>query len=465
MERLMQMELLSWLLCLVLFLVLVQALYSITRRSKKLPPGPPTIPIFGNLFQLGDRPHKSLAKLSKTHGDIMTLKLGQKTTIVVSSAAMAKEILQKHDASFSNRTIPDAIRALQHHQAGMPWMPVSTTWRHLRKICNLQIFTSQKLDANQSLRRTKVEQLVADVQRSCRVGEAVNIGQAAFKTTLSLISNTIFSFDLADSSDTAQEFREIIRATMEDLGKPNFGDYFPIIQSLDLQGIRRRMTIHFGKLMNLFDRVIDERLELRKMKDYDLFAGATETATSTFEWAMTELLRNPKALQEARKELNEGKLMEESDVARLPYLQAIVKETLRMHPPVPLLVPRKAGADIEIENFIVPKGAQVFVNAWAISRDPNFWEEPEEFLPERFMKSEMDVKGRDFGLIPFGGGRRICPGLPFAMRMLHLMLGRLIQTFDWKLEDGVTPETLDMDDSFGLVIQKAKPLRAIPIPI
>ncbi|OMO80994.1 Cytochrome P450 [Corchorus olitorius] len=264
------MDLLSWLLCLVFLLVLVQALYSITGRSKKLPPGPPTIPIFGNLFQLGDKPHKSLAKLAKTYGDIMTLKLGQKTTIVVSSAAMAKQILQKHDAVFSDRTIPDAFRALQHHQAGMAWLPISMpTWRHLRKICNLQIFTSQKLNANQYLRQRKVEQLVADVHHSCRVGEAVDIGQAAFRTTLNFMSNTIFSFDLADSVDqTAQEFREIVQAIKQELGKPNFGDYFPFLSNLDLQGIRHRMTIHFGKLMNLFDRLIDERLELRKMKDY-----------------------------------------------------------------------------------------------------------------------------------------------------------------------------------------------------
>ncbi|OMO75808.1 Cytochrome P450 [Corchorus olitorius] len=234
------MDFLSGLLCLVLFLVLVQALYSSKGRSKKLPPGPPTIPIFGNLFQLGDTPHRSFAKLANTHGDIMTLKLGHTTSIVISSAAMSKEILQKHDAVFSNRTIFDALRAHQHHQAGVGWMPVSTpTWRYLRKICNLQIFASQKLDANQHLRQRKVEQLIADVHRSCCVGEAVDIGQAAFKTTLNFMSNTIFSFNLADSSDqTAQEFREIVQAIKEEFGKPNFGDFFPFLRNLDLQGIR-----------------------------------------------------------------------------------------------------------------------------------------------------------------------------------------------------------------------------------
>ncbi|MBA0646630.1 hypothetical protein Goklo_014580 [Gossypium klotzschianum] len=431
-------------------------------RRAKLPPGPPPIPIFGNLFQLGDNPHKSLAKLASVHGDIMTLELGQITTIVFSSATMAEEILQKHDAVSCNRTVPDAIRALRHHEVGLPWMPVSTTWRNHRKICKLHIFASHRLDANQYLRRTKVEQLLADVRHSSRVGEAVEIRQGI----------------------------------LEELRKPNFGDYFPIA-NLDLQGNRRRMTIHLRKIMDLFDNVIDERVELRRMSEYVstndlldtllqlsqennqeldknqikhlilvLFTAATETTTSTIEWAMAELLHNPQALLEARRELKKiigkGNLVEESNVTCLPYLQAIVKETLRLHPPAPFLIPRKAEADIEVHNFVVPKGAQVFINAWVIGRDPNFWEEPDLFRPERFIRSEMDVKGKDFGLIPFGGGRRICPGLPLAMRMLHSMLGTLIHSFDWELEDGVAPENLNMDEKFHFVLQKAKPLRAIP---
>ncbi|TYH07102.1 hypothetical protein ES288_A08G206400v1 [Gossypium darwinii] len=462
------MDLLSWLMYLVSYVILFQALHAITRklgRRAKLPPGPPTIPIFGNLFQLGDNPHKSLAKLASVHGDIMTLKLGQITTVVFSSATMAKEILQKHDAVSCNRTVPDAIRALRHHEVGLPWMPASTTWRNHRKICNLHIFASHRLDANQYLRRTKVEQLLADVRHSSRIGEAVEIRQAAFKTTLSFMSNTIFSIDLSDSSQTSEEFREIVQGILEELRKPNFGDYFPIA-NLDLQGNRRRMTIHLRKIMDLFDNLIDERVELRRMSDYVLFIAATETTTSTIEWAMAELLHNPQALLEARRELKQiigkGNLVEESNVTCLPYLQAIVKETLRLHPPAPFLIPRKAEADIEVHNFVVPKGAQVFINAWVIGRDPNFWEEPDLFRPERFIRSETDVKGNDFGLIPFGGGRRICPGLPLAMRMLHSMLGTLIHSFDWELEDGVAPENLNMDEKFHFVLQKAQPLRSIP---
>ncbi|KAE8678509.1 Geraniol 8-hydroxylase [Hibiscus syriacus] len=492
------MDVLSSLLCFVLFVVLFQAFRRKSGRTDKLPPGPPPIPIFGNLFQLGDKPHKALAKLAKIHGDSMTLKLGQTTTIVISSATMAKEILQTHDAISCNRTIPDALHALQHHETGLPWMPVSTTWRNLRKICNLHIFSAHKLDANRYLRHSKIEQLLAGVRDSSRIGEAIDISTIVLKTMLNLMSNTIFSIDLADSSDTALEFGEIIEGIKKELGKPNFCDYFPtLLGNLDLQGIRRRMTNHFGKLMILFDDLIDKRLESRTMNDsistndlldillqiseddnqeldrnqikhliLDLFTAGTETTTSTLEWAMAELLHNPKTLLDARRELQQkigqGKMVDESDDTFLPYLQAIVKETLRLHPPVPFLLPRKAEADIEIHEFVVPKGAQVLINAWAIGRDPNCWDEPELFLPERLMRSEVDVKGRDFELIPFGGGRRICPGLPLAMRMLHLVLGTLIHSFDWELEDGVTPQNMNMDDAFGLVLQKARRLRVIP---
>jgi cytochrome P450 len=184
---------------------------------------------------------------------------------------------------------------------------------------------------------------------------------------------------------------------------------------------------------------------------------------------MAELLHKPETLSKAKAELEQGIFkgnpVQESDIPRLPYLQAIVKETLRLHPAAPFLLPRKAEADVEISGYIIPKGSQVLVNAWAIGRDPSSWDNAESFMPERFLGSEIDVKGRHFELIPFGGGRRTCPGLPLAIKMLHLMLGSLIQTFDWKLEDGVKPMDMNMDDKFGITLQRAYPLIAFPIPV
>ncbi|XP_062110631.1 geraniol 8-hydroxylase-like [Humulus lupulus] len=507
-------ELLSYFayLCLILW-VTIQAftfLFSRTtnNKNKRLPPGPKPYPIIGNLFDLDDKPHKSLAKLSHIHGPIMCLKLGRITTVVVSSSAMAKQVLQTHDQVFSNRTIPDSLRACDHHKHGLPWIPVSPSWRNLRKICNNHLFSGKALDANQNLRHQKVKELLAGVRTMAEAGEAVAIGIAAFKTSLNLLSTTFFSVDwenLPASDMGGIDLRETVWSIMEAAGKPNLADYFPVLQMVDPLGIRRDMTVHFQKMIDLFNGVIGQSLKLREVINspqkeesnmldillnhmenkenrenqllskttiehllLDLFAAGTDTTSSTLEWSMTELLKNPEAMSKAQAELNQvigkGNQVKESDIGRLPYLQAIIKEAFRLHPAIPLLLPRRAETDVEVCGYVVPKGAQVMVNAWAVSRDPKVWENPNEFIPERFLDSNVDVKGRHFEITPFGAGRRICPGLPLAVRMVHLMLGSLINSFDWKLEDGVEPETLSMDDKFGITLQKAKPLTAFATP-
>jgi len=185
---------------------------------------------------------------------------------------------------------------------------------------------------------------------------------------------------------------------------------------------------------------------------------------------MTELIRNPNKMATALSELVKlmqcsNKDIEERDIAQLPYLRAIIKETFRLHPPVPFLVPREAIDDVEVHGFVVPKNAQIFCNVWAMGRDPNIWSDPEKFMPERFLEVDIDYKGRYFDLIPFGTGRRNCPGLNIAHRMLHLTLGSLIHKFDWKLEGDMRAQDIDMEDKFGITLQKNVPLMAIPIKI
>ncbi|KAH9697121.1 cytochrome P450 family 76 subfamily C polypeptide 7 [Citrus sinensis] len=454
--------LISCILWLVFTLVWVMTLSFISSgKPKGLPPGPRPYPVIGNLLELGGKPHKSLAKLAKIHGPIMSLRLGQVTTVVISSPSMAKAILKEHDSLFCDRKVPESIlsQPYQHHEFSLVWLPVSPLWRSLRKICNMHIFTNQKLDANQDLRRKKIKDLLAYVEENCSA----------------------------------------VWGIMEEAGKPNLSDHFPLLKMLDLQGIRRRNTLYSGKMFEVLDRLIDQRLKQRQehgcsisteSKDTldtllniiqeksvefdtkhikhllaDLFIAGNDTTSITMEWAMAELLHNPKVLSKAKLELKQtvgkGRPIDESDIARLPYLQAVVKETFRLHPAVPLLIPRKASEGVEIASVTVPKGAQVFVNVWAIGRDENIWDNPHSFKPERFLGSDVDFKGQNFELIPFGAGRRICPGLPLAIRMLYLMLGSLINSFDWKLED----ESMDMKEKFGLTIQKAKPLRAVPIAI
>ncbi|XP_065858094.1 geraniol 8-hydroxylase-like [Euphorbia lathyris] len=471
---------------------LVSALHFFA-SSGRLPPGPFPLPIIGNLLQLGTKPHKSLAKLANIHGPIMSLKLGQITTVVISNATLAKETFQTHDLNLSDRSVPDAIHAQDHHLS-IEWLPLGAEWRNLRKICSSYIFANQKLDLNRELRRNKIQQLIADVEDSCREGKAVNIGEVAFRTMINTLSSSICSLDLTDSSsDRVREFKEVFRSIMDEVGKLNLSDYFPLLRKIDPQSIRRRTSVYFGKLLGIFDSVIDERIELRKKEGYIrcndvleillnlndegsssqmldrpslkhlfmvLFIAGTDTTSSTLEWAMSEFLRNPKTLSKAQLEIEraigKGRLVDETDIARLPYLQAIVKETLRLHPSVPLL-PRKAKTDMEMCGFIIPKGAQILVNVWAIGRDDSMWKDTNSFFPERFLELDIDVRGRNFELIPFGGGRRICPGLPLATRMLHLVLGSLINNFDWKIEEGCETKTLNMDDKFGFTLEKVIP--------
>ncbi|KAI3839097.1 hypothetical protein MKX03_011096, partial [Papaver bracteatum] len=233
----------------------------ITKSSiTNLPPGPVPLPIIGNLLQLGNKPHESLTQLGKVYGPLMSLKLGSLTTVVVSSPAMAKEILQKHDQSFSSRTILEAITAFDYHKVSMVWLPVSPRWHHLRKIIISHMSAIQKLD---SLKRQKLNDLVAYISRNASSSSVVDIGHVAFTTVLNLISNSLVSVDLGDfNSDST--FETALRDIVLEAGKPNISDYIPIISFMDVQGTKRRMRNYAGIMDDTFDKIIDQKLELVK---------------------------------------------------------------------------------------------------------------------------------------------------------------------------------------------------------
>nr|UXG91338.1 miltiradiene/abietatriene hydroxylase [Callicarpa americana] len=485
----------------LLFVVWATWFHFLRQRSgaAKLPPGPYPLPIIGNILQLSKTPHQSLAKLSKTYGPLMSLHLGSMYTIVVSSPEIAKEILQKHDQAFSSRTIPAAAQAHDHDKVSMAYLPVGNEWRKIRKICREQMFSTHRLEESQVLRQEKLQKLSDYLQKSCDRGRVVNIAEATFITTLNLMSATLFSIQVTDfDSDATQEFKKTFEDLTNIVAVPNFGDFFPFLKPMDLQGIQRKSEFYFGKMLGFIDDLINQRLQSRgasSLKKNDLletlldlsqgseyefisikvikhmfldllFAGSDTTA-STAEWAMTELLLNPEKMSKAKHELRtvigENKQVQESDISRLPYFQAVIKEVLRCHPPAPLLIPHKSDYDVQIRGYMIPKETQILVNVWALGREPSVWSNPNSFEPERFLDRKIDFRGQDFEFIPFGSGRRICPGLPLADRMLPIMVATLIHNFDWKLEPGVKPEQVDTTEKFGQALHKAVPLRAIPI--
>ncbi|KAF9592391.1 hypothetical protein IFM89_014642 [Coptis chinensis] len=441
------------------------------KNSGRLPPGPPGWPLIGNIFDLDAAAHHTLAKISNKYGPIVWLRLGAVNTMVVSSAEAAMDMFKNHDLSFAGRTTNEALRVHCYDEGSMALGQYGPYWRMLRRICTTELFTNSRINGTESLRMKCIDNMIRWIWDEAKITK---------------------------NPKDAEFFTSIAKA-IELGGRPNIADFFPFLRWLDPQGIKRKMRCDMAYTHKFAYGFVEERILERKngkkntKKDFldvlldfqgnqrdgepeniseknigimilELFAASTDTTTSTIEWALTELLRNPSIMRNVQAELDQVLVqnkMEEVDVGSLRYLQAVVKETLRLHPPVPLLIPRRAMDDTKFMGYSVPKDTQILVNVWAIGRDPVFWDDPLSFKPERFLSSNIDYKGRHFQFIPFGAGRRICVGMSLAHRTLHLALGSLIQSFEWALEDGVTPENMDMTERLGVALRKADPLKTV----
>ena len=205
----------------------------------------------------------------------------------------------------------------------------------------------------------------------------------------------------------------------------------------------------------------------------DAFLGGTESSAITIEWALAELINHPNIMNKAREEIDfvtgKTRLVEESDIANLPYIQAIVKETLRLHPTGPL-IPRESSQSCTINGYDIPERTRLLVNVWAIGRDPKCWEDPLEFKPERFLseegsgKGQLDVRGQNFLLLPFGSGKRQCPGVSLALHVVQTSLAAMIQCFEWKIDGKDGNALVDMEEGPGLTLPRAHHLMCVPTP-
>ncbi|XP_047971090.1 iridoid oxidase [Salvia hispanica] len=473
----------------------------------RLPPGPRPWPVVGNMFQLAgsaSAPHRSFAELASKHGAVMTLRLGSMTTVVISSDEAARAMFKQHDAVLAGRKIYESMKGDVANEGSLITAQYGPHWRTLRRLCTAEFFAAGPLDAMRGVRGRCVHQMVQCVRDSAAAGAEADVGRFFFVMAFNLIGNLMFSKDVLDSgSERGAKFFYHTGKTMEFAAKPNMADYFPVLRWADPQRIRRRTQFHVKRAFDVAGEFLRERMSERdqvveKKKDYldvlleyrgdgvegpavfsstiinvivfEMFTAGTDTTTSTLEWAMAELLHNPDALQKVQTELRTvigpGEKVEEEKLEELPYLKAVIKETLRLHPPLPFLVPHKAMESCKLLGFHIPKETQILVNTWAIGRDPKKWKDPHEFKPERFMDPNKapDYKGHHYEFIPFGSGRRMCPALPLAARVLPLALGSVLHSFDWVLGGGVKAAEMDMSERMGITLRKAVPLRAIPIP-
>ncbi|CAK9882913.1 unnamed protein product [Sphagnum jensenii] len=463
----------------------------------KRAPGPfPIWPLLGNLPLLHKLPHQVLYNLSKTYGDIMELKLGSICTIVISSPQMAIEVLKTHDQVFASRPLPIAAHSFSYGGLNVGWAPQGDYWRHLRKL-KVSKFLS-KLDASKNVRDEEISFLVHSIFEDCKDGKPTNMRTRLCNTSMNVMTRLSFGkryFGEGLSNEKNEEFQNIIMEQLVILGAFNISDFVPLVKSFDLQGFIPKLKQLRSKIDEFFDEIIQNRLKEKHsndIKDYldvmlsipetyglgdrlgdnvikaefnENLAAGTDTSAITTEWALAELLKHPKFMKKIQDELDDvvghDRVVNESDLPQLKYLQAVVKETFRLHPPTPLLLPRESIKACEINGYHIPPKTRTLVNIWAIHRDSSMYENPFDFNPERFVGTTVDLKGNDFQLLPFGSGRRMCPGLSIGLTIVQMELARLLHSFTWRLPNGENIQDIDMGEVFGLTTPKAIPLDVI----
>ncbi|KAL3818876.1 hypothetical protein ACJIZ3_004781 [Penstemon smallii] len=476
---------------------LLSFFHILKNKNKKLPPGPKGIPILGHLHLLGKNPHQNLHILSKKHGPIMYMKFGFIPHIIVSSPQAAQQFLKTHDLVFSSRPPHEACKHISYEQTNLSFAPYGHYWRNMRKLCTLELLSNLKINSFQHMRKEELNLLVDSIKRYAKERGVVNLSAKVSFLTAEMSCRMVFGRKYEDKDINEKGFRGVLQEVMKLAILPNLGDYFPVLRKFDFQGLTRRMKNVSGVIDDFFEKIIDEHvgdgINEERSKDFvdtmmdimksgktefqfdrrhvkavmlDMFAASADTSAATIEWTLTELIKNPKAMQRVQKELEQvvtlNKMVEESDLERLDYLNMVIKEALRLHPVAPLMLPHCSTEDCTINGYHIPKESRVIINAFAIGRDPKAWNEPEKFIPERFIGSNVDLRGQHFELLPFGSGRRSCPGMQLGLIVARLVVAQLVHCFDWELPNEMLAEELDMSEEFGLVITRACNLMVVP---
>ncbi|XP_062078754.1 cytochrome P450 71D11-like [Humulus lupulus] len=467
-----------------------------TKNSvSKLPPGPWRLPLVGNMHQLfGSLPHLKLRDFSKQHGPLMYLKIGQVPILIVSSSEYAKEVMRTHDVVFASRPRTLAAQIIAYNCTDIIFAPNGEYWRQLRKICTQELLSPARVQSFQPVREEELFNLVEGI--ASKVGSAINLTEMVKKSSYGITSRAAFGKKSRDHD----EFISIMEETIKAAGGFEFAEMFPSLSFLDWKSRPKFESIKL-RSSRILENIIQEHIKENEISAekggrhedlvdvllkfhnngdlgftitrdnikgviLDIFVAGGETSALSVDWAMVEMMRNPRVMRKAQDEVREvfGRKgsVDETSIDEMKYLKSVVKETLRLHPPAPLLLPRESREKCDINGYEIPMKTRVMVNVWAIGRDPKYWIEPENFLPERFLDSAIDFKGNNFEYIPFGAGRRICPGMSFGLINVELPLAYLLYHFDWKLPNGMKHENLDMTEFFGVTMRRKDDLYLIP---
>ncbi|KAM3751835.1 hypothetical protein ACB098_04G141100 [Castanea mollissima] len=416
--------------------------------KKNSPPSPSKLPIIGNLHQLGLQPHRSLQTLARRHGLLMLLHFRSVPVLVVSSADAAEEIMKTQDLKFVNWPKPSMFGKLMYNYKDVAMAPYGEYQRQMKSTLVLHLLSNKRVQSFHYVREEETSLMIEKFKQCYDSSSSVNLSEVFAKLTNDVICRVALGKKYGEG-EGGREFKELLEELDELLGAISVGDYIPWLSWENVIGFPIDGVGIKGVIL-------------------DAFVAGTDTTYTVLDWAMTELLRHPVMMKDVQNEVREiignKKDITEYDLDKMHYLMAILNETLRFHPSVPLLIPRKSIQDAKIHGYDIAADTQIIINAWAIGRDPMLWDKPEEFQPERFSTSPIDFKGHDFQLIPFGAGRRGCPGISFSIMTIELALANLVHNFDWTLPGQARGEDLDMTESTGLTIHKKFPLMAIATP-
>ncbi|KAK3124738.1 hypothetical protein QOZ80_7BG0591640 [Eleusine coracana subsp. coracana] len=474
------------LLCpLLLFFLLMRSTGSSREEQLlgKLPSPPCRLPVIGHLHLVGRLPHVSLRDLAARHGrnGLMLLRLGAVPTLVVSSPSAAQAVLRTHDHVFASRAHSPVTDVLFYGSSDVAFSPYGEHWQQMKKIATIHLLSNRKVRSYRYAREEEVRSVMAQIHQHSKAGTAVDLSDL-----LNTFANDVVCHAVSGKSFREEGrnrlFRELVEANSSLIGGFNLEDYFPVLVKLDV--VKRMVCAKAQKVHKAWDDLLEKLIDdhanrlpslnegggddddsdfidvlLSIQEEYKLtrehikaqleimFEAGTDTSFIVLEYAMVELMQNPLVMTKLQAE-------------------AVIKETLRLHVPAPLLVPHLSMADCDVQGFTIPAGTRAIINGWALARDPDYWDSPEEFMPDRFMVEQggsaaaMDYKGNNFLYMPFGTGRRICPGINFAISAIEVMLANLVCHFDWELPTGV--RGIDMMESFGLTVHRTEKLLLVP---
>ncbi|KAI3761929.1 hypothetical protein L1987_52352 [Smallanthus sonchifolius] len=492
-------------LCFLLFI------YKATKKTNTAPEASGGWPILGHFNLLSgssDLPHLALASMADRCGPIFTVRLGVRRVLVVSNWEIAKEIFTTHDLIVSNRPKYIAAKILGYNYSSVSFAPYGPYWLGIRKIISTELLSSSRLEKLKYVRVFELENSIKNIfklwkeKRDGKGKVLVEMKKWFGELNMNIVLRTVAGKRYTGDEEEVKSHRELIRQWFHYLGRFVARDALPFLGWLDLGGHEKTMKRVASGLDSMVTKWLDEHRKKRGYGDkttemdfidvlisviesnglvasYDadtiikatcmtLIVSSADTTSVMLTWALSLLLNNRDTLRKAQEEIDKhvgkDRQVNESDLINLVYFEAVVKESLRLYPAAFLGGPRAFSEDCTIAGYHVPKGTWLLVNMWKLHRDPNIWSDPCEFKPERFLTpnhKDVDVKGADFELIPFGAGRRSCPGIRLALQMLNIVLATLLQNFEMSIPNDAP---VDMTVSVGMTNAKASPLEVLVSP-